>query len=149
MYYNRTLSDDFSGLIEKGGSLRWLYDYVKQNKELDFLIGRNNNKEWISVYRGLSRVLTITKSGKKDNIVLDAAKAYKKLNRDFYGVKSCAIDFSKKFTKLISDVANNNKFDRYYKNEKEGYFQNILSRRYGICGKGNDDFVIIDCKSSA
>ena len=53
MYYNRTISNSFSGLIEKGGKLRWLFDFVKNTKELDFLIGKNKETESISVYRGL------------------------------------------------------------------------------------------------
>jgi hypothetical protein len=110
MYYNRTLSDEFSDLIAKGGSLRWLFDFVKNHDEMDFLIGKNKDKEWISVYRGLSRVLTITKSRKKDHLRLDAAKAYKALNRDLYGVKSLPMNFGIEFSRLLSDVAATNKF---------------------------------------
>ena len=59
MYYNRTISKEFASLLETGSKLRWLFDFVKNHKELDFLIGKNNSKEWISVYRGLTRILTI------------------------------------------------------------------------------------------
>jgi hypothetical protein len=62
MYYNRKLSDSFSKLLEPYGKLRWLFHLVKKCSDLDFLIGRNRSKEWISIYRGLSRVLTILKS---------------------------------------------------------------------------------------
>ena len=38
MYYNRTISNSFSELIEKNGKLSWLYDFVKTRDDLDFLI---------------------------------------------------------------------------------------------------------------
>ena len=53
MYYNRTLSKELSALLETGGELRWLFDFVKNHPDLDFLVGKNNSKEWLSVYRGL------------------------------------------------------------------------------------------------
>ena len=41
MYYNRTISKGLASLLETGGELRWLFDFVKNHKELDFLIGKN------------------------------------------------------------------------------------------------------------
>ena len=79
MYYDRTL-EKLECLIKKRGHLRWLFDYVKNNKELDFLIGRNNQKEWISVYRGLSRILTILPCKERGKVKIDAADAYKRLS---------------------------------------------------------------------
>ena len=144
MNYNRKISNSFSSLIEKGGEMRWLYDFVEGNNELDFLIGKNKSKEWISVYRGLSRVLTITKTKKTDIIKLDGAKAYKNILPKLYGKKSTSIMFKKELEHLVNVVSKDEKFDRYYKNKKEGYYQNILSRKYGICGNKNDNFVIVD-----
>lgn len=144
MYYNRKLSDSFSKLLEPNGDLRWLFDLVRQCPELDFLIGKNNSKQWISIYRGLSRVLTILKTSKPDVIKLDGANAYKKLSKDLYGKKKLPVNFCNRLRRLVEDVSKKSKFDRYYKNKKEGYFQNELSRKFGICGKPNDDFVIID-----
>lgn len=131
-------------LIEDKGELRWLFDFVKEQPELDFLIGRNNSKEWISVYRGLSRVLIITKTRSTNIIKIDGANAYKILVPTLYGKKDISHNFKTEMESLLSMVADNSKFDRYYKNKKEGYYQNILSRKYGICGSKNDDFVIID-----
>ena len=142
MYYNRKLSDSFSKLIEPNGDLRWLFDLVQQCPDLDFLIGKNNSKQWISIYSGLSRVLAITR--KSDGIKLDGANAYKKLSNDLYGQKKLSENFSKELRMLVEVVSADSKFDKYYKNKKEGYFQNELSRKFGICGKSNDDFVIID-----
>ena len=144
MYYNRKISNSFSELLEDDGKLRWLFDFVKKQPELDFLIGKNNSKEWISIYRGLSRVLTITKTRKTDVIKLDGANAYKSILPNLYGEKSISTIFENELEQTIETVSLNKKFDRYYKNEKEGYYQNILSRKFGICGKKNDDFVIID-----
>ena len=41
-------------------------------------------------------------------------------------------------------VSNNSRFNGYYNNKKEGYYQNELSRKYGICGNPEDEYVIID-----
>lgn len=144
MNYNRKISSTFSSIIEDGGELRWLYNFVKGNNELDFLIGKNKSKEWISIYRGLSRVLTITKTKEINIVKLDGAKAFKTILPKLYGKKSTSAIFKKELEHLINSVSKDEKFDRYYKNKKEGYYQNILSRKYGICGNKNDDFVIVD-----
>jgi hypothetical protein len=144
MYYNRKLSDSFSKLLESNGELRWLFHLVQKRSDLDFLVGKNNSKEWISIYRGLSRVLTILKTRKPDVIKLDGADAYKKISKSLYGQKKLSENFCSELTSLVVAVSNDSKFDRYYNNKKEGYFQNELSRKFGICGRSNDDFVIID-----
>lgn len=147
MYYDRKL-EKLAYLIEKGGPLRWLFDYVKNNKELDFLVGKNYQKEWISVYRGLSRILTILPCREVGKIKVDAADAYKSLAAkkriDIYGKKEASDLIIGKLNNLVEIVKNNPKFNRYYQNKKEGYYQNILSRRYGICGAPNDEFAIVD-----
>lgn len=144
MYYNRTLSPSFSSLIENKGPLRWLFDYVKTNPDLDFLIGKNDKKEWISIYRGLTRFLRIHLPRPKGSIVIDAADKYKKMLPTLYGKKSTIDNFQDDIEKLLDKIRNSREFDKYYNSRKEGYFQNIFSRRYGICGEANDDFVIID-----
>lgn len=144
MYYNRKLSDSFSKLLESNGELRWLFQLVQKRPDLDFLIGKNDSKEWISIYRGLSRVLTILKTRKPDMIKLDGADAYKKISNNLYGQKKLSENFSEELKSLVNAVSTDLEFDRYYNNKKEGYFQNELSRKFGICGKENDDFVIID-----
>ncbi len=144
MYYNRTLSDSFSKLLEPNGELRWLFHLVQKRHDLDFLIGKNDSKEWISIYRGLSRVLIILKTHRPDVIKLDGAEAYKKISNDLFGQKKLSENFCNELTSLVIAVSNDSKFDRYYNNKKEGYFQNELSRQFGICGKSSDDFVIID-----
>lgn len=143
MYYNRTISKNFSSLLEENGQLRWLFKFVKNHKELDFLIGKNKSKEWISVYRGLTRIISITLKN-NSTIYIDGAETYKNILPALYGSKSVNNNFQNDIENLISQIEQNSKFDRYYKSEKEGYYQNELSRIYGICGKPDDDFVIID-----
>jgi hypothetical protein len=143
MYYNRTISDKFSALIEKGGKLRWLFDFVKGRKDLDFLIGRNNSQQWISVYRGLTRILKISPPFNQI-ICISAAKRYKDMSGSLYGKRNLNSNFQKDIENLITQIENTESFDRYYKNKKEGYYQNEFSRSFGICGGVNDDFVIID-----
>jgi len=143
MYYNRTISNDFASLLEGQGSLRWLYDFVKNHKELDFLIGKNNSKEWISVYRGLTRLVSISPIN-HTSINLDADKKYKSIIPSLYGKKSILDLFQNELVILIAQIEQNRQFDKYYKNKKEGYYQNELSKIYGICGSPYTDFVIID-----
>lgn len=144
MYYNRKLSDSFSKLLEPGGELRWLFHLVQRQPDSDFLIGKSGSKEWISIYRGLSRVLTILKTHDPGMIKLDGATAYKQISYGLYGHRNITENFSGELIGLLETVSKETKFDRYYNNKKEGYFQNELSRKFGICGKPNDDFVIID-----
>lgn len=144
VYYNRTLSDSFAKLIKPPGKLRWLFDLVHKRSDFDFLIGRNNSKEWISVYRGTSRLVTIIKTREDNLIKIDGADAYKDLMPELYGKRNTSNNFKDDLLSLTDIVANNSSFDRYYNNKKEGYYQNELSRKYGICGTPEDDFVIID-----
>jgi len=143
MYYNRTISKELSGLLEQNGQLRWLFDYVKSHKELDFLIGKNNSKEWISIYRGLTRIVSVLPAT-QTSITLEADKKYKSISNNLYGEKSISDNFQNEIEYLISQIENNNQFDRYYKNKKEGFYQNELSKMFGICGNDNTNFVIID-----
>lgn len=147
MYYDRTLTSDFSNLIEETGSLRWLFDFVKSRADLDFLIGKNNSNEWISIYRGLTRILRIVKVKDEKLIKLDATLKYKKMVPSLYGVKNIKDIFKKDIELLITMIEKDSVSDRYYKNQKEGFYQNKLSREFGICGKIDNDFVIIDKES--
>ena len=148
MYYDRTLSGSFASLLEKNGKLRWLYDFVKNKKELDFLIGQNDSAEWISVYRGLSRILKIEPYKRSQKVKFSAAEKYeeiaRKLSHKIYGEHEPSRNIEHELEDLIKMVADGSDFKQYYNNKKEGYFQNLLSRRYGICGEADDEFVILD-----
>ena len=139
MYYDRVLSPNFAKKLEIGGELRWLLDFVRKNPDLDIFIGKNKSGEVISLYRGLSRIIRIS-----PNEEIDGAEAYKKIHRSLYGNKKGKLNFEKELEVLLSEVRETDKFDRYYKNEKEGYYQNKLLRKYGIDSDTNSEFVIID-----
>ena len=147
MYYDRVISCD----LEKKFNieLRWLYDFVKGREDLDFLIGANNSMEWISVYRGLSRIIRIYK-GKRNNVIrIDGADAYMSLawslGTNIYTNKVDKFtNFEDYLKTLLERVTDDNRFDRYYNNKKEGFYQNVLSRKFGINSNRGDDFVIID-----
>lgn len=143
MYYNRTISKELSGLLENTGHLRWLFDFVKIHKELDFLLGKNSSKEWISVYRGLTSIISIFLID-NESILVEANVKYKNISSNLFGKKNIKQNFQNEIENLITQIEQNSKLDRYYKNKKEGYYQNELSRMFGICGKTDADFVIID-----
>ncbi|HPT02419.1 MAG TPA: hypothetical protein PLJ84_07450 [Bacteroidales bacterium] len=143
MYYNRTISKGLASLLETGGELRWLFDFVKIHKELDFLIGKNSSKEWISVYRGLTRIISVLPVN-STSVLIDADEKYKAISPNLYGLKNLSENFQNEIEYLITQIEQNSKFDRYYKNKKEGFYQNELSKIFGICGYPDTDFVIID-----
>jgi len=147
MYYNRTVSKSLADLLSFGGQLRWLYDFVKEQPDLDFLLYKNNTSEGISVYRGLSRILTIREHA--GNLILSAAPSYVAFNKPLYGVKNLNTNFQADLELVIKQVrANvNPKLARYYNCQKEGYYQSAFSRNFGICGAPDSDFVLIDKES--
>ena len=137
VYYDRTMSPRVITNVQS--KFGWVIDYVKAHPELDFQTGRNNKTSWFSVYRGTSRVLTITPSGKAE-----AAQSYMVLCPEFYLSPSPEL-----FDVLLETVKNDSAFDRYYaksdlSQKREGYFQTLIGKRYTLDGKDNDDFMIID-----
>lgn len=144
MYYDRTISNGFSELIEPKGQLRWLFDFVKINNDLDFLIGKNNGNEWISIYRGLSRIVKIKKYKRENKINIDGDKAYKELLPDLYQKKDISVNFSQELNHLYKKIPDYKKLNQYYNNKKEGYYQNEISRLFGINSNPNSDFIIFD-----
>ena len=119
MYYNRALSKSFADLLAPNGDLRWLFNLVKQHPELDFLTGKNNAEEWISVYRGLGRLLRIRPTSSPDEIKIDAHPAYQKLDPSLYGRKGTNENFSTKLLDLIQKVSDSPRFFSHYNNKKE------------------------------
>ena len=130
MYYDRLLSDDFEKLFKKDGKLSWLIPYIKRTDDLDILIGKSGNQEYCSIYRGTSRIAKITKSKNKYRVT--AADSYKKLGVNLYGDLDDGNFNETNLECLRQEVQNNTKFDRYYNNIKEGYYQNMFQRHYGI-----------------
>ena len=144
MYYNRTIPDDFAKNIMAGGPLHWLFEFVKSRPDLDFLIGKNNKGAWISVYRGLTRIMTIRPTQNAEMISIDAAPRYKDIAPELFGKKAITSISVGSIELIIKYLESKGKNDWYYGNEKEGYYQNELSRKFGICGNADSDFVIID-----
>ena len=136
MYYNRKIKTELENLILKDYS--WLIKDVKEHEELDFQVGSNKNKTWFSVYRGTGRILSIYSNG-----TVDAADAYKKVFPDFYENPN-----KKNFDILLEKINKDSSFGRYYINgkgeKKEGYYQNIISKRYSLFCKPEDELLIID-----
>ena len=118
MHYDRELTGSFSDLLKKGGELHWLFKLVVINDELDFLIGKNHSREWISIYRGLSRILTIIKTKQNNIINIDGAVAYKKMCPGLYGKKLFSLNFQGDLIQLIKDVSSDARFNQYFNNKK-------------------------------
>jgi len=147
MYYQRVIGGDLKGLLLPGGGLHWLYLLVKERKDLDFLVGANKSKKWIYVYQGTTKLLDI--SMKRNSANISANPAYLELaqknNLDIYGIKEISdLNFKDDFVRLIPCLSQDSKFRSYYANKKEGYFQNLFSRQFGILSDGSEDFVVVD-----
>ena len=150
MYYKRVISNELQRLLMCGGELHWLYRLVREWKEIDFLIGANNFQEWISVYCGMTRLLEITL--KRNQVSISADLKYRNYAEqkglDIYGIKEMTdLNFEKDFVQLFFCLRQDNQLHRHYYNKKEGYFQNLFSRQFGIESTGNEDFVVIDKES--
>lgn len=143
-YYNRTMSDVLVNRINNE-ELSWLIDFVKSKKCLDFQTGGDPkaDRSWFSIYRGTSRILSVTCS-RNGHLKYDAAEAYKKLMPKGFLEKPTTEDFETYLTKINESGL----FDKWYRdlkdNKNEGYYQTLIGRRYTFNLKPSDDFVIID-----
>lgn len=142
-YYDRTMSDEIVNYIN---NYEWLIPYVKKEKSLDFQTGHDpkTGRSWFSVYRGTSRILTLRGSD-KGRFSWEAAGAYK----DIAPANLFKKPTKELFKEYLSKIRKESKFYRYYeapgkKEKKEGYYQNLIGRRYTFEGKESDDFIIID-----
>jgi hypothetical protein len=142
-YYYRKMNDEFVKTVKE--NFPWLIDFVKKTPDLDFQTGNDpkSKRSWFSVYRGTGRVLTIESRSKKSEYKLTAAGAYKDIAPSGF-FTSPTIDGFKKY---IDAIRKSNKFSRYYESDngkKEGYYQNLIGRRYSFETQGEDNFIIID-----
>lgn len=115
---------------------------VKDHPELDFQTGSNKNNSWFSVYRGTSKIIKIEKSGKSK---ISYEKKYYDLCPEYYKDTTKSVHLNTLLDKLKADP----NLSRYYGNEStgkkaEGYYQNLIARRYTFLNKPDDDFIIID-----
>lgn len=142
-YYDRTMSEDLVNFITK--ELPWLIDYVKKHPCLDFQTGHDpkNNRSWFSIYRGTSRILTIS-MGKRAIAKYDAAESYRKLiDSSFFENPNKEL-----FDKYLENIDKADNLAHYYiaadGTRKEGYYQTLIGRRYTFDLKQTDDFFVID-----
>lgn len=147
MYYDRTLSDEFASNLMEGGKLRWLFDFVKERSDLELSLvvsGQNGKKkERIIFYRGLTKIMEIEKMSTKQVKVKGAGK-YREIVPDIYGEKDVEYIKKEPVEKIIKFLREDEKSARYYDSKKEGYYQNELSRKYGIDVGDDAEFVIVD-----
>ena len=140
-YYNRKMKCDFVEKLTK--DYPWLISFVKEHDCLDFQTGYNpkTKRSWLSIYRGTGRILTFISS--KKGISCDAANKYKEFCPEFFKMPT-----KEKFEKYLDEIKEKNVFKRYYNDEEnkrnEGYFQNLVGRRYTFQITEKDDFIIID-----
>lgn len=143
-YYNRTMSEGLLKYIQDNHD--WLIDYVKNEPSLDFQTGHDpqSGRSWFSIYRGTSRILSFA-CGKKGCVSIKVDDAYRKIAPlDLFEDLQEPL-----FNEYVRKIEQDSKFFRYYadasdSNRKEGYYQNLIGRRYTFNGKQEDDFIIID-----
>ena len=141
-YYNRTMDSVIYNQFKEGGQYHWMIQYVKDHPELDFQTGSNKNNSWFSVYRGTSKIIKIEKHGKSK---ISYEKKYYDLCPEYYEDTTNSVHLNTLLDKLKTDPV----LSKYYGNEltgkkAEGYYQNLIARRYTFLNKPDDDFIIID-----
>jgi hypothetical protein len=144
MYYKRVIAAHFEQKIMVGGPLRWLVDYVKAHDDLDLLIGKNKQEEYLHVYRGLTKIVTIIPTSAADTVNLKTADAYKSISPSLAGRKTLSDITEAEIEAIRKSLAAKGTADRYYGNKKEGYYQNELSRMFGLYSRADSDFIILD-----
>ncbi len=142
-YYDRTMSENLVKFINE--EYPWLISYVKAHNCLDFQTGHDpkNGRSWFSIYRGTSRVLTISK-GIRSNVKYSTAEPYRKLiDSSFFENPTAEL-----FDKYLENIEKEVNLARFYiandGTRKEGYYQTLIGRRYTFDLKPTDDFFIID-----
>ena len=140
-YYDRKMDDAFVESVLK--DYPWLIEFVKKTPEVDFQTGHDpkQRRSWFSVYRGTGRVLTFKSSRRQ--YIITAADAYKEIApKGFFESPT-----EGSFIKYLDNIKKADKLTRYYESDngkKEGYYQNLIGRRYTFNTTPEDDFIIID-----
>jgi hypothetical protein len=147
MYYRRVISEPLKALIMPDGKLYWLFSLVKSRADLNFLLGKTDGRGWIGVYRGLSKLLEI--SLQRGEVQLSSHKKYCDLAQQnglsVYGTRATSdLAFKADFLKLVECVHKEPEFAQHYDNKREGFFQNMFSRQFGILADGCEKFAIVD-----
>lgn len=140
-YYDRTMDDSFISKVLN--DYPWLIHFVKNTYELDLQTGHDpkQGRSWLSVYRGTGRVLTF--ASRRNGYKIDAADAYKRIAP--IGFFEHPTEDS--FVEYLSNIREAPNLQSYYESDKgkrEGFYQNLIGRRYTFNTKAEDDFIIID-----
>lgn len=140
-YYDRTMDDSFISKVLN--DYPWLINFVKNTPELDFQTGHDpkQGRSWFSVYRGTGRVLTF--ASRRNSYKIDAADAYKKIAPTVFFERPT----ENSFVEYLSNIKKAPDLKRYYESDqrkKEGFYQNLIGRRYTFNTKAEDEFIIID-----
>ena len=166
IYYRRYLPTDAEKIISE--KFNWLIEYVKKTPQLDFQITFNCDKKGngenaiipdlgkgssrFSLYRGTSRILSFEFSN-KCKLKISAAESYIancSPSDNFFSPEGLSLKNINAYLENINtfiDEKGYKKYGSYYINEEgrvEGFFQNLLNRRYTLFPKGDDDFIIFD-----
>ena len=134
-YYDRTMDDSFISKVLN--DYPWLIHFVKNTSELDLQTGHDpkQGRSWFSVYRGTGRVLTF--ASRRNGYKIDAADAYKKIApTDFFERPT-----ENSFVEYLSNIKKASNLKRYYESDqgkKEGFYQNLIGRRYTFNTKAED-----------
>ena len=143
-HYDRTMNNSLVDCIKK--SYPWIIEYVKNDPELDFQTGQNRGRSWFSIYRGKGRILTF-RMGKQGHLRITAHPHYMGIAPDLSVFDENLLNESV-FNKYVTAVKNDlNLCSDYITNKgerKEGYYQNLIGRRYTFNTHPEDEFIIID-----
>ena len=140
-YYDRTMDDSFISKVLN--DYPWLIHFVKNTSELDLQTGHDpkQGRSWLSVYRGTGRVLTF--ASRRNGYKIDAADAYKRIAPIGFFEHPTEDSFVE-YLSNIREAPNLQPFYESDKGKKEGFYQNLIGRRYTFNTKAEDDFIIID-----
>ena len=144
VYYDRILSEALVATLKK--DYAWLIEFVKGHEELDFQTGHDpkSKQSWFSIYRGTGRLLTVS-VGTRNQLKISADKVYMTLSPQIFEEGVLTADTLEIYLKAVNATP---KLDRYYVSEgvrREGYYQNLIARRYTFHEQqSEDDFIVID-----
>lgn len=154
MLYERSPSVDFRNLLKPSGPLNFLvsgfHDWVPNDpRALDPQFRKDDT---LSFYHGLTSLMQvglISQNGADQHVLLTADKAYsgarhyKLLMKEWPISSSTVADLKQLIPEYMSSAADS-ALDRYYKNQKEGFWQNQLSLSFGFHWKPGMDWLVVD-----
>ena len=148
--YDRALDEEAFGLVAPNGPLHFLITdaagSVDDRYAYDVQIRKSNT---LMYYHGTTRVLTVhlATTGRSPRCKLDAAASYRKLGsyRELAGAMDTGNTSSMRaaFIHYLSDVVPRTHV-RYYRNHKEGYWQNRLCVDFGRHCTAAAPWLVID-----